>query len=149
VLGLPLSILVWFVLDFQDETKHPMWHGLGLLFVLSFLVVFVVTMLTPPESPETLKRFYERCRPPGFWGPVRKRSDVSSADVPALGGLLANSALGILACLGLVLATNAVFVAHWWTTAVSATVATVSAVWLVVRVLRNPASPDIPRSTND
>jgi Na+/proline symporter len=36
ILGLPLSILVWFVLNFQNSAKHPMWQGLGLLFGLSF-----------------------------------------------------------------------------------------------------------------
>jgi SSS family solute:Na+ symporter len=39
VLGLPLSIFVWFVLDFQNSATHPMWQGLGLLFGLSFLVL--------------------------------------------------------------------------------------------------------------
>ena len=71
VLGLPLSIFVWFVLDFQNSDVHPMWHGLGLLFFLSFVVFIAVTLVTPAESPETLKRFYEQCRPPGLWGPVR------------------------------------------------------------------------------
>jgi len=29
VLGLPLSILVWFGLDFQNPARYPMWQGLG------------------------------------------------------------------------------------------------------------------------
>lgn len=113
VLGLPLSILVWFVLDFQNSATHPIWHGLGLLFGLSFLVLIVVTLLTPAESQATLAKFYERCRPPGFWGPVRAKIDLNAAAVPPGGRLIANSLLGILACLGLVLATNAVFVGDW------------------------------------
>ncbi len=30
------------------------------------------TLLTPPESDETLKEFYRRVRPWGFWGPVQR-----------------------------------------------------------------------------
>jgi solute:Na+ symporter, SSS family len=141
-LGLPISILVWFVLDFQTPEAHPMWQGLALLFGLSFVVLVGVTLLTPAEKPETLRRFYERCRPPGFWKCVRDQAGVASADVPRMGGLLANSALGILACLGLVVGTNAVFVGHWWMTGISLGVACVSAAWLVARVLKNPAPPN-------
>ena len=98
VLGLPLSIFVWFVLDFQNSEAHPMWHGLGLLFVLSFVVLIAVTLVTPAESPETLKRFYERCRPPGFWGPVRASMNIFGFEVPSTRKLLVNSVLGIVAC---------------------------------------------------
>jgi Na+/proline symporter len=143
VLGLPLSIIVWFVLDFQNTAKHPMWHGLGLLFGLSFLVLIVVTLLTPPESPETLRRFYQRCRPPGLWGSVRQHPECASLEVPRIGSLLVSCALGILACFSLVIATNAVFVSAWPVTAISLTAAVVFAAWLVLRVLWSPnASPD-------
>ena len=117
-LGLPLSIVVWFVLDFQN--RHPMWQGLGLLFALSFVVLLAVTLLTPAESPETLEQFYRRCRPPGFWGAIRRRLAGEVPAGPSVGRLVANSALGILACLGLVVATNALFVADWPTTAAGA-----------------------------
>jgi solute:Na+ symporter, SSS family len=46
--------------------RKPMWQGLGLLFVLSFVLLLAVTLLTPPESNETLLTFYARCRPPGL-----------------------------------------------------------------------------------
>ena len=114
VLGLPLSIFVWFVLDFQNSDAHPMWHGLGLLFGLSFVVLIAVTLVTPPESPETLRRFYERCRPPGFWGPVRSIDGCARpSKCQSTRSLFVNSVLGILACLSLVLATNALFVSAW------------------------------------
>jgi solute:Na+ symporter, SSS family len=111
---------------------------LGLLFVLAFVVLAAVTLLTPAESPETLRKFYRRCRPPGFWGPVRKSLAGEAIEIPATGGLLANSALGILACLGLVLATNAIFVADWATIAVYLTAALGFGGALIIRVLRNP-----------
>ena len=139
VLGLPLSIIVWFVLDFQNTDAHPMWHGLGLLFGLSFVVLIAVTLVTPPESSETLKRFYERCRPPGFWGPVRASMDVSSVEVPSTRSLFVSSVLGILACLNLVLATNALFVSGWPTIATYFLFTIGFSAALIVRVLKNPS----------
>jgi solute:Na+ symporter, SSS family len=110
VLGLPLSILVWFVLDYQHA---PMWQGLALLLGLSFVVLLAVTLLTPPESDETLERFYRRCRPPGAWGHIGRRlADVRRHD-PSMARLALDAGLGVVACLGLVLATNAVFVGDW------------------------------------
>jgi SSS family solute:Na+ symporter len=32
----------------------------------------LVALLTAPESRTTLRRFYEKVRPPGAWGPVRR-----------------------------------------------------------------------------
>ena len=71
ILGLPLSILVWFVLDFQSK---PLWQGLGMLFGLSFVVLITVTLLTPPESTETLKRFYTPLPAAGLLGADPARS---------------------------------------------------------------------------
>jgi solute:Na+ symporter, SSS family len=136
VAGLPLSILIWFVLDFQNTDAHPMWHGLGLLFGLSFLILLTVTMVTPPEDPETLKRFYERCRPPGFWGPVREAAAPTAQDDPSMNVLLTDCALGIVACLGLVLTTNAIFVSSWQTVTIFAAVCVVFAAALIYRVSR-------------
>ncbi len=70
IIGLPLSYIVWFPLGFSNEAVHPFWHGFLLLFGLGFAVIVAITYLTPPERIETLREFYARCRPPGFWGPV-------------------------------------------------------------------------------
>lgn len=136
VLGLPLSILVWFGLDFQNAAKHPMWQGLGLLFALSFVVLIAVTFLTPAESPETLARFYERCRPPGFWGPVRALGGLNAAPASRMGPLIASTVLGVAACLGLVLATNALFVGDWFRLAGGLAMAILLGIWLVRRMFR-------------
>ncbi len=72
IIGLPLSYIIWFPLGFSDEQAHPFWQGFLLLFGLGSAVIILVTLLTPPESIKTLKEFYRRCRPPGFWGPVVK-----------------------------------------------------------------------------
>lgn len=135
VLGLPLSILVWFVLDFQSR---PAWQGLGLLFGLSFVVLTTVTLLTPPESKETLRRFYERCRPPGFWGPVSDRTLAIANGEPSTGKLVFDASLGMLACLGLVLATNALFVKDWLTLSGAMVLCLAPGGWLIRRVFDRP-----------
>lgn len=114
VLGLPLSILVWFVLGYE---KKPFWVGTGLLFALSFVTLVTVTFLTPPESRETLVRFYRKCRPPGLWKGIREEAGPSSDGEPSSGHLVLDSLVGVAACLGLVLATNAVFAGSWATAA--------------------------------
>ena len=70
IFGLPLSYIVWFPLGFSNEQSHPFWQGFLLLFGLGMVTIVGVTYLTPPERIETLREFYRRCRPPGFWGPV-------------------------------------------------------------------------------
>ena len=70
IIGLPLSYIVWFPLGFSNEQQHPFWQGFLLLFCLGFATIIAITYLTPAERIETLREFYRRCRPPGFWGPV-------------------------------------------------------------------------------
>ena len=137
VLGLPLSILIWFALDFQNTDTHPMWHGLGLLFVLSFLVLVGITLATPAESPDTLRRFYERCRPPGFWGPVRRAMGGEANTEPPIWPQLVNAGVGVLACLSMVIATNAVFVSDWVTISLSVIATIGLSAALIVRVFRS------------
>jgi solute:Na+ symporter, SSS family len=110
VLGLPLSILFWFILDFQNK---PLWLGTGILFLASVVTLVTVSLLTKPESDETLVRFYERCRPPGAWRHIKAKARVEDSGDPSLGHLLIDSVLGILACFGLVIATNAMFAGTW------------------------------------
>ena len=141
LLGLPLSIIVWFVLDFQSK---PMWQGLGFLFGLSFLVLIAVTLLTPPESEETLKRFYARCRPPGFWGPIRRQLQTPDLGEPTTSRMLGDSMLGIVASLGLVLATNAVYVGDWLTFSICLAFCLVTSAWLLRRILQQPPAPKSP-----
>ena len=148
VLGLPISILVWFVFDFQNSAKYPMWQGLALLFGLSFVVLVVVTLLTPAESPETLVSFYQRCRPPGLWRAIRRRAGVAETGISPVRRLIANSALGTLACLGLVLATNALVVGDWLRVALGFGAASLLGVWLVRRVF-DPAHAEAAAQNED
>ncbi len=142
VLGLPLSILVWFVLDFQSK---PMWQGLGLLFALSFVVLVLVTLLTPPESEETLKRFYARCRPPGFWGPISRQVQLPDNGEPSPASMFIDSGLGIFASLCLVLATNAIFVGDWLRFGLTIVGGSGAGAWLLHRMWKaSKSSKSVP-----
>jgi len=132
VLGLPLSILVWFVLGYD---KKPFWIGTGFLFLLSFAVLITVPLLTPAESRETLVGFYRKCRPPGLWKGIREEAGPPPEGEPSTGHLVVDSAVGIAACLGLVLATNALFAGSWGTAAAGGTVFIVLGSLLLRRVL--------------
>jgi hypothetical protein len=132
VLGLPLAIAVWFGMDFQHR---PLWQGVGLLFALSVVLLVGITLATPAEPRETLRRFYERCRPPGVWGEfAREVAGARKGEIVPVAMVL-DSLIGILVCLALVIATNAVFVADWWRVAACILVTATLTCWLCVRLL--------------
>jgi Na+/proline symporter len=131
-LGLPLSILFWFVLGFEDR---PFWQSTGLLFLLSLALLVAVSLLTRPESEETLARFYERCRPPGLWGAIRRRSAPSEHLEESFGGLAVKSLLGIACCLGLVVMTNSLFASDWALFAGGALGFGLFGFWLIKKIL--------------
>jgi SSS family solute:Na+ symporter len=131
ILGLPLSIFVWFVLGFQHK---PFWQSTGFLFLLSITLLVAVSLLTRAESEETLVRFYERCRPPGLWRKVRLRAEPSKEGVPPLGRLVASCLLGILACLGLVVMTNSLFAGDWTLFVAGALAFGLFGYWLIKRI---------------
>jgi Na+/proline symporter len=131
VLGLPLSILFWFVLGFENR---PFWQSTGFLFLLSMALLILVSLLTRPESEETLTRFYERCRPPGLWGTIRRKAAPSEEPEPPLGRHAVNCLLGILSCLGLVVMTNSLFALDWALFAVGAGSCGLFGFWLIKRI---------------
>jgi solute:Na+ symporter, SSS family len=130
VLGLPLSVLVWFVLDFQHR---PLWQGVGLLFGLSIVLLVGVTLATPAEPRETLRSFYRRCRPPGLWREFASELGPTPGEPPARAMFL-DSLLGILLCVALVVATNAVLVADWPRVALCTVAGAALAGWLGSRM---------------
>lgn len=112
---------------------------------VSFLVLIPITLLTPPESEETLKRFFARCRPPGFWGPIRRQIQIAATGEPSSGRMFFDSMLGILAAFGLVLATNAVFVGDWPTFSVGLIACIMAGGWLLKRIMdTRPAPQSVP-----
>jgi SSS family solute:Na+ symporter len=79
-------------------TYLPAFSGLTfgqrlLITALGSLAVWMpVMLLTPPERPEVLDRFYVRVRPGGAWGPVRAR-----VGLPPLDDLAADARRWLLA----------------------------------------------------
>jgi len=131
ILGLPLSIIFWFILDFQNR---PLWQATGLLFLLSSAVLVIVSLLTPPESEETLVKFYVRCRPPGLWKKIRDTANLPPTGDPSLSHLLFDCLLGIISCLGLVLATNSIFAESWTVFVCGIVLAVGFGYWLIKRI---------------
>jgi Na+/proline symporter len=132
VLGLPLSIIVWFVLDFQHRSP---WQGLSLLAGMGMVVLVAISLLTPPEPMETLQKFYVRCRPPGLWGPVRATLNVAQLEAFSWRGAVFSSILGVISCFGLVVATNAVFILNWPQTVIGTALCFGAGGWLLKRVM--------------
>ncbi len=132
VIGLPLSILVWFVLGYE---RQPFWIATGFLFLLSLVTLVAVSLLTPPEKKETLVSFYRKCRPPGLWKGIREEAGLAPADEPAPGRVLVDCLIGVGACLSLVVATNAVFAADWLRAATGAGLFLATSGLLLKRVL--------------
>ena len=131
ILGLPLSILFWFILGFEHR---PFWQSTGFLFILSVTLLIAVSLLTKPESEETLVRFYERCRPPGIWRSIRRKAAPSEEGEPPIGRLAVNCLLGIASCLGLVIMTNSLFASDWVLFAAGALGFGLFGYWLIKRI---------------
>jgi solute:Na+ symporter, SSS family len=59
-------VLLWTI----DEE----WLRLGLMAGISTVAVVLAALLLPGTEPHRLQAFYERVRPPGFWGEVAART---------------------------------------------------------------------------
>ncbi len=112
IIGLPLGYIIWFPMGFSEL---PFWKGFLTLFGLGWTVILLATYLTRPESMETLREFYRRCRPPGLWGPVthgfsaeekqRIRCETRQD--------LIDCALGIIVCASAILISLSLFAGNW------------------------------------
>ena len=129
LLSLPIGWIVWFTLDFQSR---PFWQGAGLLFFGALAVIVAVTLLTPAEPREVQVRFFRRCRPMAGWHTLRRQIPLPAGD-PPLGRLVADCFIGMVACLGLVMATNAVFVKDGLWTVLGLVMAVGFGGWLIQR----------------
>ncbi len=93
----------------SSNTSRPDYAIAMLLTVgVSTVVWLTVTLLTQPESPETLERFYRRVRPGGAgWRNVAKRLGFGNDPIP--GGVLSwvNWVAGVLAVYSAVFAVGA------------------------------------------
>lgn len=135
IIGLPLSYIVWFPLGFSNEQAHPFWQGFLLLFGLGFATIIAVTYLTRPERIETLRKFYDRCRPPGFWGPVVKdfepqlRSEIRQETVTDVIDCL----LGVVFCTSAIVVVISPLGRHWEMFAAALAVCLISGGLFIVR----------------
>jgi Na+/proline symporter len=130
ILGLPLTVLFWFILDFQHK---PIWQGTGMLFIIALSVITLVTIITPRESDETLKNFYMRCRPPAGWKKLRMKYPSLPGHDQTLRSQIFDCLLGIFACFGLSMATNAVFIGNWLIIILGSCSAIGFGAWLIKR----------------
>ena len=71
VISVPLSSIVWFWIEWSPENR--VWQPTLLLLGIGLVGSVAVALLTPPESPETLRNFYLKIRPPGAWGAIRNQ----------------------------------------------------------------------------
>jgi Na+/proline symporter len=70
VISVPLASYVWFGLNWDADSR--VWQPTLLLLAIGLIGCVGVALLTPAESPETLRSFYLKVRPPGAWGAVRR-----------------------------------------------------------------------------
>jgi Na+/proline symporter len=68
LVSLLLSPILLFGFPRLSEGARLLW-----MTTISTAAVMGVTLLTKPESTDTLTRFYARARPPGFWQPVARQ----------------------------------------------------------------------------
>jgi Na+/proline symporter len=69
------AVIVILKPEWVDPKTNELYYGEKMLTVVfgTFLVWFVVTMVTKPTSAAVLEAFVRRVNPPGFWGSVRRR----------------------------------------------------------------------------
>jgi SSS family transporter len=115
LIGLPLSYIVWFPLGFSNEQQHAFWEGFLLLFCLGAITSIVVSLLTRPERLETLRDFYGRCRPPGWWGPIVDQFPPEARDAIRQETItdLVDCALGVIFATACIVAVVAPLGRHW------------------------------------
>ena len=76
VIGLPLGYFIWFEMEVR-----PLGYAFLLLFGMGWVVILLVTFLTPAESKEHLAKFYKVCRPPRFLGTHSRHAKLGGASV--------------------------------------------------------------------
>jgi solute:Na+ symporter, SSS family len=151
IIGLPLGYLVWFPLGYSNEQEHPFWQGFLLLFGLGLIVIVVVSLLTPPERIETLRDFYRRCRPPGWWSPVVNELDMVERRVIRQETIndLFDCALGIAFATSAILAVISPLGRHWWIFAAALAACAMSGGLFIVRWARRGVFHSLAAETNE
>ena len=50
----------------------PLYFGLPVIAIASTLLTIAISLVTSPTDSATLKNFYRKVQPAGFWGPVQR-----------------------------------------------------------------------------
>ncbi|TLX63967.1 sodium transporter [Stutzerimonas nosocomialis] len=91
------------LLYFLGTDPDGEWIRLGIMALVTTSVAILVTFITPETDDSTLKRFYERVRPLGFWPRAASLCGASnSASMKALGvrlGAVATTAISLYSLL--------------------------------------------------
>lgn len=66
------------LLYFLGTEPDDEWIRLGLMALVTTTAAILVTFVTPPTDDDTLKAFYMRVRPYGFWGRTARLCDENS-----------------------------------------------------------------------
>lgn len=129
VVSVPLSSIIWFGIDWQHDSR--VWQPTLLLLGIGLVGSILVALATPAESPETLRNFFLKVRPPGAWGAVRRQLategliDESQLRRELRWDLIA-SGCGIVFCFSMIYAFFMSIMLRWQTSAAFALVAGMS-----------------------
>jgi SSS family solute:Na+ symporter len=153
LISVPLAAGVWFGLGWKSR---PVWQPTLLLLGVGLGGSVLISLLTAPESRETLRRFYRQIRPPGAWGPIRRELEAEGlADATLrrreLAWDLCAAAAGIVFCFAITWSFFTAVMLRWTESAALALVGAVSGwayytCWLrsqAVSAERAEASPGI------
>lgn len=88
-----------------------MHHKLLIIVPIAILVWLTVTFLTKPEKESTLKEFYQRVQPGGWWGQIAKDIPRTKANVTK--GFLSNWLAGIAFIFGATFAIGNLIFGNW------------------------------------
>lgn len=103
-----------------------------ILLGISTLSSVVASLLTPPTEMDTLKDFYLRIRPPGFWGPVKAAVLADNPNTPrdSFARDLSCLLVGIVGLHSLYMASSYACTKQWWAFGTTLLVVSLTAVVL-------------------
>ncbi|MBN2023375.1 MAG: hypothetical protein JW809_11355 [Pirellulales bacterium] len=79
----------------------------------------LVALLTPSDPEETLVRFYRRCRPMGWWGPIAAKAGMEPVGARPIAVGMAIALLGATTVAAATIGLSGLYVAIWRVAAVS------------------------------
>jgi len=118
-----IAAAIWFA-------DAPVYQTFPLFLAISVASSVAASLLTPPTELPTLKDFYRRIRPPGFWGPVKAAALAEDPQMPfdSFARDVVCFVVAIVGLHGLYLASSFACTKQWTALAVALAVACVSAI---------------------